>query len=49
MYSTFNMGIGFIMIVKKEFVNETLAVIESINENAYVIGEITSSDGVELC
>lgn len=49
MYSTFNMGVGFIMIVKSDLVTETLELIESMNEKAYVIGEITDAPGVDLC
>ncbi|MBI9011199.1 MAG: phosphoribosylformylglycinamidine cyclo-ligase [Clostridiales bacterium] len=49
MFTTFNMGIGFIMIVKKELVEDTLKAIEAADEKAYVIGEITDNEGVELC
>lgn len=49
MYSTFNMGVGFIMIVNKELADQTIEAIKSIGEEAYIIGEITDKDGVDLC
>lgn len=49
MFKTFNMGIGFIMIVKKEDVNQTLELVSSLGEQAYVIGEVTDQEGVDLC
>lgn len=49
MFKTFNMGIGFIMIVKQDDVDATLKLIESLDEQAYVIGSVTSQAGVALC
>jgi phosphoribosylformylglycinamidine cyclo-ligase len=49
MYKTFNMGIGFIMFVNKDDVDNTLSLIESLDEKAYVIGEVTDKKGVKLC
>ncbi len=49
MYKTFNMGIGFILVVNKENVDSLLEAVEAVNEKAYVIGEVTSQEGVKLC
>ena len=49
MYKTFNMGIGFIMIVDKNDVDKTLEAIESTGEKAYVIGQVRDQVGVNLC
>lgn len=49
MYKTFNMGIGFILIVDKNKVEEILDITKNINEKAYVIGKVTEKEGVKLC
>lgn len=49
MYKTFNMGIGFIMIVKEGDVQATLDAVEVSGEKAYVIGKVTDQEGVNLC
>lgn len=49
MYKTFNMGIGFILIVDKNEVETLLSTVNSINEKAYVIGEVKKTEGVNLC
>lgn len=49
MYSTFNMGVGMIIIVPKEDVSRAIDTLVQNGENAYVIGEITSGEGIELC
>ena len=49
MYKTFNMGIGFILIVDKNEVETLLSTVNSINEKAYVIGEVKKAEGVNLC
>lgn len=49
MYSTFNMGIGMMMIVSDE---EAAAVVETLRaagETADIIGEIVTGEGVSLC
>lgn len=48
MYNVFNMGIGFIMAVDKDDVDKVLEKLKEINEEAYVIGEVTSSKEVDL-
>lgn len=50
MYSTFNMGVGMVMIVSREDVASTLEILNANGENAYVLGEIAEGEkGVELC
>ena len=50
MYNTFNMGIGMILVVAKENVDAVIAAIHDMNEEAYVIGKIISSEKeVEIC
>lgn len=49
LYKTFNMGIGFIMVVKAEVAKKLIKTLADLNEGAYEIGEITSNEGVVLC
>ena len=50
MYNTFNMGVGMVVVVKKEDVEKTLSILKDNNQDAYVIGEvIESKEGVCLC
>ncbi len=50
MFNTFNMGVGMTAIVSPEDVDTALAVLKENGEDAYVIGEIVTSDeGVVLC
>lgn len=44
MYEVFNMGIGFEVIVKKEFVDDVISISESYGVNAYVIGRVERGD-----
>ncbi|MDY4788865.1 MAG: phosphoribosylformylglycinamidine cyclo-ligase [Bacilli bacterium] len=48
MYNVFNMGIGFMLAVKKDDVNKVLDLLKEINEDAYVIGKVTDSKEVIL-
>lgn len=49
MFSTFNMGIGMVLIVSKEDVDLTLEILEQEKVNAWVIGTIQKGeDGVVL-
>lgn len=49
MYRTFNMGIGFIVVVSPEDVDVALAELQAMGENPWVIGEIAVGDrGVVL-
>lgn len=40
MFSTFNMGIGFVVIVKSELKNKALEFLKKNNEKAYLIGTV---------
>jgi len=48
MYNIFNMGIGMIVIVDKQDVDEALEVLGKHDYSPKVIGKITSVDGVEI-
>lgn len=48
MANVFNMGIGFIMAVDPDDVDQTLAILNDMQEDAYVIGEVSDQAGVEL-
>ncbi len=50
MFATFNMGIGYILVVSKEDEASTLALLESLGEKGYSIGTVTEQhEGVQLC
>jgi len=50
MFSTFNMGIGFCVVVSEEDVDKTLAELESLGEKPVVFGDITEGEEkIELC
>ncbi len=50
MFGTFNMGVGYIVVVSPEDVEKTLSILEAHGETATVIGKIVSGDkGVVLC
>lgn len=48
MYNIFNNGIGFVLAVEKEAVDTVLELLKDINEDAYVIGNVTNSGEVSL-
>ena len=48
MYNVFNMGVGFVMALDPSDVDTALGLLKDINEEAYVIGEVTDKEGVEL-
>jgi phosphoribosylformylglycinamidine cyclo-ligase len=49
MYSAFNMGIGYIVVLSKENADAVVADIRSVGEEVYAIGHIKSGTGtVEL-
>ena len=50
MYSTFNMGVGMMIIVSPDEVDTALEVLKAAGEDAYVVGKIEDGEkGVELC
>lgn len=46
MYNVFNMSIGFILVVDEENANETVEILKKQGEEAFIIGEITDTEGV---
>jgi phosphoribosylformylglycinamidine cyclo-ligase len=50
MFNTFNMGVGMIMVVKKEDADKTVEILKANGEDAYILGEIVKGDeGVIIC
>lgn len=50
MFSTFNMGVGMVMIVSKEDADRTIEILKAQGEEAYVLGEVVDGEeGVILC
>lgn len=45
MFRTFNMGIGFVMVVSEAVVDDVMASLKKQNMAAYLIGEIVDGDG----
>lgn len=48
LWGTFNMGVGFIVIVKKEDAEKTIGILKENGENAYEIGYINKGEN-KLC
>ena len=48
MYNTFNMGIGFVLCVKKEDAESVIKSLKEMGEEAYLIGNVTSG-GEGIC
>jgi phosphoribosylformylglycinamidine cyclo-ligase len=48
MFSTFNMGIGFIFIVARDDKDAAFAALETLGETAFSLGEVISGEGVSL-
>lgn len=44
LYNTFNMGIGMVLVIKKEDLDETLNHMESQGQKAWVIGEVIQGE-----
>ena len=50
MFSTFNMGVGMIMIVSPEEAEKTIEILKAQGEDAYVLGSVVDGEeGVILC
>ena len=49
MYNTFNMGIGMVIAVDRNDVDKALRSLEESGEKAYVIGDVTEGEGIEIC
>lgn len=48
MYNTFNMGIGMVAAVAKADAEKALRVIEEAGEKAYIIGNVTKGQGINI-
>lgn len=46
MYNVFNMGIGFVLAVKEEFLQDVMQELEANNEKGYCIGRVVEGSGV---
>ncbi len=50
MFNTFNMGIGMTIVVSRDEAGKAMAVLRSVGETPYILGEIVESEeGVLLC
>ncbi len=50
MFSTFNMGVGMVMVVSGEDVDKTIEILKANGEDAYVLGSVVDGEeGVILC
>lgn len=50
MFSTFNMGVGMVMVVSPEDVDKTIEILKANGEDAYVLGNVVDGEeGVILC
>lgn len=49
LYKTFNMGIGFIMIVKQDQVESLIKSLKACDQAAFEIGRVTNQEGIVLC
>ncbi|TGL69774.1 phosphoribosylformylglycinamidine cyclo-ligase [Leptospira jelokensis] len=48
MYGTFNMGIGYILVVDSSLVDTAMSTLESLGETPYVIGKTNDSGNVSI-
>lgn len=48
MYNVFNMGIGMVAIVAKEDAQKAVDILQSIDVESYIIGEVISGSGVKV-
>lgn len=46
MYNVFNMGIGMILVVDEKDAEATMKILKEVNEQAQIIGKVTSSEGI---
>lgn len=48
MYNVFNMGIGMILIVEENDVDETLNILKANDEKGYIIGKVIQNEGIVI-
>ncbi|WP_410771487.1 phosphoribosylformylglycinamidine cyclo-ligase [Fontibacillus sp. BL9] len=46
MFTTFNMGIGLVIVVSEQEAEASLAALRAVGETPYVIGKVTSGEGI---
>ena len=49
MYNTFNMGLGMVLAVSAAEAEKTVTVLKEAGEDAYIVGEVVSGEGVTIC
>lgn len=49
MYNTFNMGIGMVLAISPDEVTKAIEILNSMGEEAYVIGKLKEGKGIEIC
>ena len=50
MFSTFNMGVGMVMVVDKNDAEKTIEILKQQGEDAYILGSVVNgTEGVVLC
>ena len=49
MFNTFNMGVGMSCVVSAEEADKAVATLKANGIDAYIMGEVVSGEGVELC
>lgn len=48
MFNVFNMGIGFVLAVKEEYLTDVIGTLESHGEKAYLIGRVKKAKASHL-
>ena len=48
MYGTFNMGVGLVVVVDKTIVNKVIEQINSLDNKAFILGEITANNETKI-
>ncbi|TSA81758.1 phosphoribosylformylglycinamidine cyclo-ligase [Helicobacter mehlei] len=48
-FSVFNMGVGMVIVLESGHASQALEILKQAGVSAYVIGEVVSGEGVELC
>ncbi len=48
MFNVFNMGIGMVVVVEENIAEDVLKTLNSLGEKSYIIGTVTSEEGVEI-
>jgi phosphoribosylformylglycinamidine cyclo-ligase len=48
LFRTFNMGIGYVLVIKKDETDIALAALRVVGETPLILGEVTATEGVRL-